>query len=282
MVLSVLRREFIAWLVRPGRRLGGRPRCAGRGGVLAAGSPAGAAPRSRAAQASDAAAGGFGRATDHVPDTWQRRGAEIARSGSPICGRLPRVGRPRPPWITLSEEPVGDVLREICVRYEVEPGCFTEAYLLKPAHPGPKQPAVAVFHSTVAYSIHQPAGVEGPPETAFGLKLGRQGYVTLCPRNFLWPDNEHIEAENELCRFQERHPGSQGMAKMLWDAQVAIDILAGMPEVDSQRLEPWGYVRAKEVLYLAAFDERIPRRSAARAGSARDSRMGAPWYFGAR
>jgi len=216
-----------------------------------------------------------------TPEQWQRRRAEIRAEWLAFLRPFSQ-SRPTPPALeTLSNEPVGDVLRQR-VRYEVEPGCFTEAYVLKPAHTGPKRPAVAVFHSTVAYSIHQPGGVEGPPETAFGLKLARQGYVTLCPRNFLWPDNEHIDAESETRRFQERHPGSRGMAKMLWDAQVAMDILAGLPEVDPQRLGAVGHsLGAKEVLYLAAFDERIRATVSSEGGIGTGfSNWDAPWYLG--
>jgi hypothetical protein len=117
---------------------------------------------------------------------------------------------------------------------------------------------------------------------AFGLKLARQGYVTFCPRNFLWPDNERIDAENETRRFQERHPGSLGMAKMLWDAQVAVDILAGLPEVDPQRLGAVGHsLGAKEVLYLAAFDERIQVTVSSEGGIGTGfSNWDAPWYLG--
>ena len=32
---------------------------------------------------------------------------------------------------------------------------------------------------------------------AFGLKLAQRGYVTFCPRNYLWPDNHHIAAQAE-------------------------------------------------------------------------------------
>ena len=115
-----------------------------------------------------------------------------------------------------------------------------------------------MFHSTVSHSIRQPAGVEGKPEKAFGLKLARRGYVTFCPRNFLWPDNHHIAAQQETKRFQQRHASSKGMAKMLFDSRVALEILAALPYVDADRLGCVGHsLGAKEVVYLAAFDERI-------------------------
>ena len=48
------------------------------------------------------------------------------------------------------------------------------------------------------------------------------------------------------------------MAKMLLDAVVAVDLLAAMEGVNADRIGTVGHsLGAKEVLYLAAFDERI-------------------------
>jgi pimeloyl-ACP methyl ester carboxylesterase len=143
-------------------------------------------------------------------------------------------------------------------------------------------PGVAVFHSTVNNSIRQPAGVEGQPEKAFGWQLARRGCVAFCPRNFLWPTNDMIAATAETERFQQRHPQSKGMAKMLYDAHLAIDLLAAMPEVDAHRLGAIGHsLGAKEVLYLAAFDERVKVTISSEGGiGTRFSNWDAGWYLG--
>ena len=181
----------------------------------------------------------------------------------------------------IEEEVLGSVIRQR-VRYEVEPEVQTEAYLLKPAGRHDGVPGVVVFHSTVPYSIHQPAGIEGPPEKMFGLKFARQGYVTLCPRNFLWPENERMAAKEQTADFQKRHPGCKGMAKMLWDAMRAVDVLAARPEVDATRLGAVGHsLGAKEVLYLAALDERIAVSVSSEGGvGTRLSNWDAAWYLG--
>jgi len=199
---------------------------------------------------------------------------------------LPVERRTPPELEVLEEDRVQtpgwpDVLRQR-VRYQVEPEVWTEAYLLKPAERRGRVPGVAVFHSTVAHSIRQPAGVEGKPEKAFGLKLAQRGCVTFCPRNFLWPDNHHIAAQEQTERFQKRHPGHKGMAKMLFDAQVAVDILASLPEVDARRLGALGHsLGGKEVLYLAAFDERVKVTVSSEGGIGTTySNWDAPWYLG--
>jgi hypothetical protein len=123
--------------------------------------------------------------------------------------------------------------------------------------------------------------VEGKPEKAFGLKLAQRGYVTFCPRNYLWPDNHNIAAQAEVARFRKRHPRSKGMAKMLYDAWVAINILTSQPEVDAARLGSVGHsLGAKEVLYLAAFDERVKVTVSSEGGIGTTfSNWDAPWYL---
>ena len=111
-----------------------------------------------------------------------------------------------------------------------------------------KRPGVVVLHSTVRHTIRQPAGVEGKPEKAFGLKLARRGYVAICPRCFLWTSDLSTSYQQHVDAFRARHPKSRGMARMLYDAVAAVDILAALPEVDVDRLGAVGHsLGAKEV-----------------------------------
>lgn len=212
---------------------------------------------------------------------WQRRRAAIRRGWLEFLGPLASAERKTPQLKIVKEDRVDDVVRQL-VRYEAEPGETTEAYLLKPAQVKGRTAGVAVFHSTVAHSIHQPAGVQGKPEKAFGLKLAQQGYVTFCPRNYLWPTNDGIDTRQTVERFQKRHPKSKGMAKMLFDALVAVDILADVPEVDPLRIGAMGHsLGAKEVLYLAAFDERVKATISSEGGvGTRFSNWNDVWYLG--
>ena len=218
---------------------------------------------------------------------WRRRREGLRRWWLEFLHPL-EVQSGGPPVVkVLSEDRPDGVLRQL-VRYEVEPGIPAEAYLLRPARPRGPAPGVVVLHSTVKYTIRQGAGVEGKPEKAFGLKLARRGYVTICPRCFLWPGDLEPASDRNLSytqrveRFQARHPGSRGMAKMLHDSRVALDILANLPEVDPKRLGAVGHsLGAKEVLYLAAFDERVRVAVSSEGGiGTRFSNWDAPWYLG--
>lgn len=192
------------------------------------------------------------------------------------------VKRERAPRLEiLAEDRLDTVVRQL-VRYEVEPGVLVEAYLLKPRRVSERRPGVLALHSTTDDTIHQPAGVRGQPEKAFGLKAAERGFVAFCPCNFLWPDGRRIATQKAVQDLRARHPGATGMAKMLFGAVVALDILASQPEVDSQRLVAIGHsLGAKEVLYLAALDERVRVAVSSEGGiGTRFSNWEAPWYLG--
>jgi len=214
-------------------------------------------------------------------EQWRRRREEIRRWWldflKPV--EIDREGPPR--FEVLAEDRPEGVVRQL-VRYNVEPGQVVDAYLLRPADVQRACPGVVVFHSTVRQTIRQPAGVEGRPEKAFGIRMARRGYVTFCPRCFLWSEGLRVSYGEHARRFSARHPGSKGMAKMLFDAKVALDILAGLPEVDPKRLGALGHsLGAKQVLYLAALDERVQVGASSEGGiGTRFSNWHAPWYLG--
>ena len=214
-------------------------------------------------------------------EEWRRRRAEIERAWGDVLGEL-GIRREQPPSVEVVEqESVGEVVRER-VRYLVEPDVHSEAYVLRPRTPsGPRRGAI-VFHTTTPESIRQPAGLADVPEKHFGLALARRGFVAFCPRNFLWPDTARMAADAETQRFHARHPKARGMAKMLFDAQVALDILAARPDVDSRRIGCIGHsLGAKQALYLAAFDSRIRATVSSEGGiGLKMSNWDAPWYLG--
>ena len=214
-------------------------------------------------------------------DAWRRRRAELERTWRELLGTL-EVERRAPPRVdVIAEERLGNVVRQH-VRYPVEPDLPTEAYVLAPARIRGRAPGAIVFHTTTPESIRQPAGLSDVPEKHFALALARRGFVTFCPRNFLWPDTTRMAAQEETRRFRERHPRARGMAKMLFDGQVALDILAARTDVDPRRIGCIGHsLGAKEALYLAAFDRRIAAVVSSEGGIGTSmSNWDADWYLG--
>jgi dienelactone hydrolase len=214
---------------------------------------------------------------------WQARREELRRWWLEFLGPMPASRAGAPVWKILEADRVDGIVRAR-VTYEVEPGVSTEAYLLRPEPAGPprRRPAAIVLHSTVNHSILQPAGLGPDREKAFGLALARRGFVTLSPRNFLWPTNDRIDGKGETAKFQARHPRAKGMARMLHDALVAVDLVSALPEVNPERIGSVGHsLGAKEVLYLAAFDERVRATVSSEGGiGLRFSNWNAPWYLG--
>jgi dienelactone hydrolase len=211
---------------------------------------------------------------------WKQHRETIRRRWQGFLGTLD-VARETPPAMKILEEDRRDGVVRQLVQYDVEPGAPVQAYLLQPLKIEQPCPAAVVLHSTVRHTIRQPAGLEGNPAKAFGLKLARRGYVTLCPRCFLWTDDLSISYQEHVRRFHVRHPRCKGMARMLFDAKTAVDILAALPDVDADRLCAVGHsLGAKEVLYLAAFDERVRATVSSEGGIGTTfSNWDAPWYL---
>ncbi len=214
-------------------------------------------------------------------EAWGKQRQELRRWWLEFLGPLPAERKGAPKLEVVEEDRPEGTIRQL-VRYEVEPGLTSEAYLLKPAVQQGKARGIAVFHSTVNYSIRQPAGLEGPPEKHFGLAYARKGCVCFCPRNYLWPKTNGIAAAGEAKKYTDRVPGSKGITKMLYDALVAVDILAALPEVDPARIGSVGHsLGAKETLYLAAFDERVKATVSSEGGvGTKFSNWDAAWYLG--
>jgi dienelactone hydrolase len=171
-------------------------------------------------------------------------------------------------------------VRRVLLRYRVEADELADAYMLEPAAPGP-WPGVLVLHSTAPFHMRQPVGLEGPERDHIGLHLARRGYAAICPRNYVY-GYQGGTLHEAVARLRERWPAWSGMAKMLWDAQRALDVLAAWPGVDGQRLGVIGHsLGAKETLYVVAFDPRVRAAVFSEGGiGIRMCNWNAPWYLG--
>jgi len=82
--------------------------------------------------------------------------------------------------------------------------------------------------------------------------------------------------------FRRRNPDNWGMARMILDAQIAVDILVSLKEVDPQRIGCTGHsLGGKQALYLPAFDERVDCSVSSEGGiGIEQSNWEAEWYLG--
>ncbi|MPY86921.1 MAG: dienelactone hydrolase [Luteitalea sp.] len=210
---------------------------------------------------------------------WKEKRATIRERWLDFLGSLEPNPR-RAALKVLEEDRPTAVVRQL-VEYEGEPGIVVRGYLIKPQDIDEPRPGVLALHSTVDHTIRQPAGIQGVPEKAFGLKLAQLGFVTFSPENFLWHNKGERTYQEQVQRFKARHPGSKGMAKMLFDASRGLDVLASLGEVDPKRLGTIGHsLGGKEALYLAAFDRRVRVAVSSEGGiGTRFSNWEAPWYL---
>ena len=212
---------------------------------------------------------------------WLTQRKQIRDEWRKFLGPMPQP-RPAVKLAMLKTESLDGIERSL-VRYEGEPGLFVEGYLLRPTaanNSGAKRAGIVALHQTTNASIDEVAGVSGPDSMQIGLKLAKRGFVVFCPRCFLWQDVK--DYNDAVAKHRERHPKSLGMAKMLYDAVRGVDVLESLPDVDKNRIGAVGHsLGAKEVLYLAAFDERIKASVASEGGTGfRSTNWDAPWYLG--
>lgn len=221
---------------------------------------------------------------EHRPITtregWARRRRELHRAWERFLGVIdgPRAADR---FQVIEEDRPGGVIRQL-IRYETEPGLPVEGYLLRPDRAGRARPGVVVLHSTADSTIRQPAGLEGPAALHIGLQLARRGYVAICPRCFLWQYRRGTDFTTAVDWLLARHPGVKGMARMLYDARRAVDMLVSIDDVDPHRIGAIGHsLGAKGVLYLSAFDERVKAAVSSEGGIGLTySNWDAPWYLG--
>ncbi len=217
-----------------------------------------------------------------TPDAWAARRQAIEKDWHAFLGAIPSPRAVSPLRVVEEDEP-GVLLRQL-VRYESEPGLPVLGYLIRPRSRAPEggRPGAVVLHSTVDYTIRQPAGLEGPADKHIGIHLAERGYVVFCPMCFLWQYSRNGKIAEAVDWLRARHPGVTGMSKMLFDAVRAVDHLIAQPDVDPKRIAAIGHsLGAKEALYLAAFDTRIRATVSSEGGIGLTySNWDAPWYLG--
>jgi dienelactone hydrolase len=216
------------------------------------------------------------------PAAWKDARAHLRRRWGGIIGPFPE---PVPlDTQVVSTEALADHTR-IFVRYRTDPVSRAEAYVLIPnadeRSPAGKRPGAVVLHQTSKTHMRDPVGLDGREPMHMALHLVRRGYVCVAPRNFLWdPGGKTYQQATEA--VLATRPWKTGMAKMTWDAIRATDVLLERPEVDPAKLCSIGHsLGGKEVLYHAAFDERIKAAVSCEGGvGVTFSNWDADWYLG--
>ncbi len=210
---------------------------------------------------------------------WEKKRGEIRNEWKEFLGAYDFLGLPLKLQVHKEEE------LEYCTRtlisYQAEPGRIVRAYLLVPngISKGEKCPAIVAFHGTNPRTFDKLVGLAENPERHMGLRLAKQGFVVICPENFLWEKDSYKASTKAVLKH---HSSSKGMAVMLADGMRAVDVLLARDDVDASRIGAYGHsLGAKETLYLAAMDDRICAAVASEGGvEVGFSNWDAIWYLG--
>lgn len=158
-----------------------------------------------------------------------------------------------------SETDAGDHVRRL-ISYDVESGDRGSAWMFheKSGVESPR-PVVLCLHQTVDCGKDEPAGLCGRPSLHVASELVRRGFACIMPDHFAAgarvPAGEQPFDTAELYR---RHPKWSAGGKALWDLQRLLDLLAGMPDIDTGRIGALGVsLGGHDALLLAAMDPRI-------------------------
>ena len=211
---------------------------------------------------------------------WSRQSTAIRKQWLAFLGPLP-ASKPPLKTETLHTEPLRGFTRQQ-VRYQIEPGMFTDGYLLTPTGRKGKLPAVVVFHPTTPLHAKGVAGLaaEYDREKWQGVQLVHSGYVVWCPRNYI--NTEGADWAGNAKRVLAIHTNWTGMTRMVWDAIRAVDFVSSLPNVDRKRIGCLGHsLGGKQALYAAALDGRIKAAVSSEGGiGLKFSNWDAIWYLG--
>ena len=215
--------------------------------ALGAESPAGAQPRS----------GGAPQAAEPFADYQARRRQELWG----LLGQLPWSHRPGPPKLVKTEKREGYTLQRLELDLNgVEP---VPAILLLPDRRPKRAPGLLFIHwHGGMYDLGKEqllVGADAQP--AYAPVCAEKGIVTLAIDSWCFGERKHEEVgrtgeEDAFKLMLWRGQVLWGM--MMFDEFQAFDYLAGLPEVDPQRLGAMGMsMGSTKAWWLAALEPRV-------------------------
>lgn len=159
---------------------------------------------------------------------------------------------PCPLNIRITQTEQKDGYRLVSLDYEVEPGDRVPALLLVPdgATSSKPAPGIAIWHQHAGqYHLgkSEPAGLAGNKMHHTGVALAREGYVVLCPDALCFEDRRDPTGKlkthwYERFEFLRYVVAGKCMAwKNILDMRRAVDVLAGLEEVNADRLGCYGH-----------------------------------------
>lgn len=177
------------------------------------------------------------------PADWQRRFRAAVES---LRGPVPERLEPQPHLV--SEVVLEDHRRQL-VHLPVSRFSVLPAYVLLPLdqRPGERRPGLVACHGHVRYGMDSVCGVRGMEDPdlasrAYGLEAVRAGFVVVAPAWWGWPHRDGhlgLVGTRDRCNVIQMAAAMYGLNVIdlhIQDGQAAVDLLAGLPQVDPERL----------------------------------------------
>lgn len=163
----------------------------------------------------------------------------------------------------IEEADCGAVIRKkiIC---SAEAGETIPAFLCLPKAIRSPLPAIYCFHQDAGNWLlgkSEVVGLSGSPDQAYAKELAERGYVTLAPDAICFEERAD-ETAPMLYHAHQLHirliQGQTLLGKVLFDISVGIDLLQGLPEVDSTKIGFIGHsYGGRTALFAPTIDKRI-------------------------
>jgi dienelactone hydrolase len=191
---------------------------------------------------------------------WEHKAHALRQIFMLILGEVPYHDIDPAPEI-VSEEDCGNYLRRK-ILYNSGPDERIPAYMLLPKTRQAKTPAVLCIHQTVDTGKDQVIGLDHTPQgcdMACAEHLVEQGFITFAYDILPAGERAYPGVESfDTGPFYEKYPNWSAVGKEAFDASQALNVLATMPEVDSDNLGSIGHSKGGGItIHTMALDKRI-------------------------
>lgn len=194
-----------------------------------------------------------------TPEQWARKRERLVETIEAHLG-APATDAPPEEGVRIVEEHRDPDWRRLKIVYSAQPGDDVPAWLLiPPPEKRRKGAAVLCQHGTSPEAKDTQLGAGKKPGRDFARLLAGRGFVALAPDHFCAGERQPAGVRPyETAPFQKRHPGWSAVGKTIHDGRRALDILAGLDEVDPARMGTVGHsLGGYGSFFLGGFDERV-------------------------